>query len=241
MPPRIHCFATEALLLDALFTGIGVMASAKLAQRDRFSIILAGGNTPRALYLRLRHLPTDWLKWHIYFSDERCLAAGHPDRNDSMAADAWLDHVTIPAAQIHRIPAGDDAAAAARAYATVLAQAPGFDLALLGLGEDGHTASLFPGDKRIESSTDLAIGVTDAPKPPPQRVSLGAACLSSAAAVWFVVTGEAKRQALEAWLAGAQLPAQWIRPRAGVDLFTDVELVSAFDGRSGEAPHSSEG
>jgi 6-phosphogluconolactonase len=220
--PRIHRFASEALLLDALYTGIGTLASATLEQRGRFSIILAGGNTPRALYQRLRHLETDWRRWHIYFSDERCLAAGHPDRNDSMASNAWLDHVAIPAAQIHRVPAGEDAVAAASAYSAVLSQAPGFDLALLGLGEDGHTASLFPGDRRIESGAELAIGITDAPKPPLRRVSLSAGCLSSAEVVWFIVTGEAKRQALKAWLDGAPLPAQWIRPRAGVDLFTDV-------------------
>lgn len=226
MPPRIHSFTSEALLLDTLYTGLGSLANATLEQRGRFSIILAGGNTPRALYMRLRDLQTNWQHWHIYFGDERCLGAGHPERNDSMAASAWLDHVAIPAAQIHRVPAGEDAAAAASAYSAVLARAPGFDLALLGLGEDGHTASLFPGDNRIDRATALAIGVTHAPKPPPQRVSLSAACLSSAEAVWFVVTGEGKRQALEAWLAGAPLPVQRIQPRAGVDLFTDLAIHS---------------
>lgn len=224
MPPRVHGYATGELLLDTLCAGVDVLARESLKQRGRFSIILAGGNTPRALYRRLCDLATDWSRWHIYFGDERCLPAGDPERNDTMAADAWLDRVAIPAGQIHRVPAGGDAVAAAAAYSAVLAQAQGFDLALLGLGEDGHTASLFPGDSRIESTAELAIGVTDAPKPPPQRVSLSAACLSSAAAVWFVVSGEAKRPALQAWLDGAPLPPQWIRPRAGVDIFTDVAL-----------------
>lgn len=224
MPARIHRFTSEVVLLDALYARIDRLASECLAQRGRFSIILAGGNTPRSLYRRLRHLLTDWRQWHIYFSDERCLAAGDPERNDSMASDAWLDHVAIPADQIHRVPAGDDASAAASAYSAVLAQAPGFDLALLGLGEDGHTASLFPGDSRIESGAELAIAVTDAPKPPPRRVSISASCLGTADSVWFVVTGESKRQALDAWFAGAPLPPQWILPRAGVDLFTDIAI-----------------
>jgi len=224
MPPRVHCFASGALLLDALYAGIDAMAGQCLAQRGRFSIILAGGNTPRALYQRLRLLATDWRCWHVYFGDERCLRAGHPERNDTMASAAWLDHVAIPASQVHRVPAGEDAIAAASAYAEVLACAPGFDLALLGLGEDGHTASLFPGDARLGAATELAIGVIDAPKPPPQRVSMSAACLGTAGAVWFVVSGEAKRPALQAWLDGAPLPPRWIRPHAGVDVYTDIAI-----------------
>lgn len=232
MPPRIHRFASQAVLIDALYNRIGALAGDALAARGCFSIILAGGNTPRALYQRLRHLATDWQRWHIYFGDERCLAAGHPDRNDTMAGAAWLDHVAIPAAQVHRVPAGVDAFAAAAQYSQVLAQSPGFDLALLGLGEDGHTASLFPGDRRIETDSTPAIGITDAPKPPPQRVSISAGCLSTAAAVWFIVCGESKRPALEAWLAGAPLPPQWIRPHAGVDVFTDVATGPAAGGES---------
>ncbi len=135
---------------------------------------------------------------------------------------AWLDHVAIPAAQIHRVPTDDSVTTAAASYASVLQQAPGFDLVLLGLGEDGHTASLFPGDIAACNSAELAIAVTNAPKPPPQRVSMSPQCLSMAAAVWFIVTGDSKRQALQAWLAGAQLPPQTIMPRAGVDVFTDI-------------------
>ncbi len=224
MPPRVHAFDTQALLLDALYSRIDALAANCLARQDRFSIILAGGSTPRALYQRLRRLSTDWHRWQVYFGDERCLSAGHPERNDTMAGDAWLDHVAIPAAHIHRVPPGTEAHAAARAYDAVLAQAPGFDLALLGLGEDGHTASLFPHDARIPEATELALAVTDAPKPPPQRVSLSARCLSSADAVWFLVTGAGKRQALEAWLAGAPLPPRWIQPRAGIDVFTDIGI-----------------
>ncbi len=223
MPPRIHYFATSVLLVDALSSRIATLAKSCLEQRGYFSIVLAGGTTPRELYRQLRHLSTDWQCWHIYFGDERYLPAGDPDRNDSMAATAWLDHVAIPAAQIHRVSTGDSVNTAAAAYASVLQQAPGFDLALLGLGEDGHTASLFPGDRSAHNSAELAVAVTNAPKPPSQRVSMSPACLSMAAAVWFIVTGDSKRPALQAWLAGAPLPPQAIRPRAGIDIFTDIE------------------
>ena len=222
MPPRIHYFATNALLVDALYECIATLAKSCLAQRGHFSIVLAGGTTPRQLYQQLRHLSTDWQRWHIYFGDERYLPSGDPDRNDSMAATAWLDHVAIPADQIHRVATGDNVNTAAASYAVVLQQAPGFDLALLGLGEDGHTASLFPGDLAARNNAELAIAVTNAPKPPPQRVSMSPKCLGMAAAVWFVVSGDSKRQALQDWLAGAQLPPQTIQPAAGIDIFTDI-------------------
>ena len=218
----MHYFATNALLVDALYQGIATLATSCLDKGGHFSIVLAGGTTPRQLYQRLRYLPTDWQRWHIYFSDERYLSAGDPARNDSMAAIAWLDHVAIPADHIHRVPTGDNVNTAAASYAAVLQQAPGFDLALLGLGEDGHTASLFPGDLAARHSTELAVAVTTAPKPPPQRVSMSPQCLSMAAAVWFMVSGEGKRQALQAWLAGAPLPLQTIKPQAGIDIFTDI-------------------
>jgi 6-phosphogluconolactonase len=223
MQPRIHYFANRVLLVEALCARIATLARSCLEQRGYFSIVLAGGATPRALYRQLRHLATDWQRWHIYFGDERFLPAGDPDRNDSMAAATWLDHVAIPAAQIHRVPTGDSVSTAAAAYASVLQQAPGFDLALLGLGEDGHTASLFPGDMSAHNSAQLAVAVTNAPKPPPQRVSMSPACLSMATAVWFIVTGDSKRPALQAWLAGAPQPPQVIRPHAGIDIFTDIE------------------
>lgn len=222
MPPRVHYFPTNALLIAALYERIAALAGVCITEHGYFSVVLAGGDTPRQLYRQLRYLPTDWQRWSIYFGDERYLPAGDPGRNDSMAATAWLDHVAIPAARIHRVPASDNSGAAAAAYTAVLRQAPGFDLALLGLGEDGHTASLFPGDPAACSSAELAVAVTNAPKPPPQRVSMSPACLSRAAAVWFIVSGDSKRQALRDWLAGVPLPAHTITPRAGVDIFTDI-------------------
>jgi 6-phosphogluconolactonase len=222
MQQRLHQFANNTLLVDALCERIVTLARHCLDQKGYFGIVLAGGTTPRQLYQQLRHVPTDWECWHIYFGDERYLPAGHPERNDCMALEAWLDHVAIPSSQIHRVPEAESVHQAAAAYALVLQQAPGFDLALLGLGEDGHTASLFSGDVRAATSPALAIAVTDAPKPPLQRVSMSPKCLGMATAVWFIVTGSGKQQALDAWLAGEPLPPQNIKPRAGVDIFTDL-------------------
>ena len=224
MPPRIHRFVSNDLLIKELCERIAILANECLDRHGYFSIILAGGETPRELYRHLRHIATDWQHWHIYFGDERFLKIGDFERNDTMAKAAWLDYVAIPRAQIHAVPVRDNVNTAAADYAAILQQAPGFDLALLGLGEDGHTASLFPGDVPPDNSTALAIAVTHAPKLPARRVSMSPQCLSLSSAVWFVVSGSNKRKILEAWLAGAPLPPQAIAPHAGIDIFTDLDI-----------------
>ncbi|MDG2047085.1 MAG: 6-phosphogluconolactonase [Halioglobus sp.] len=230
MLPRIHSFVSSDLLTHELCSRIATMAAQCLARQGYFSIILAGGETPRELYRQLRYIATDWRYWHIYFSDERCLPVGNLQRNDTMAATTWLNYVAIPHAQIHSVPARTNVNTEAADYAAILQHAPGFDLALLGLGEDGHTASLFPGGEADEHSMALAVAVTDAPKLPTRRVSMSPRCLSSSSAVWFIVRGSNKRKALEAWLGGAPLPPQAIKPHTGVDIFTDVDLEGNFTG-----------
>jgi 6-phosphogluconolactonase len=194
-------------------------ASRAIEARGAFRIVLAGGDTPRGVYRLLRDAATDWSRWHVYFGDERCAGREDPDRNSRMAAEAFLDRVAIPGAQLHAIPAERGAAEGALAYARTLERIGDFDLVLLGLGEDGHTASLFPGhDWGSAAGSPDALAVTDAPKPPPERVSLSAARLSRAREVLFLVEGEGKRQALMRWRRGDDIPARAIRPASGVDV-----------------------
>ena len=135
-----------------------------------------------------------------------------------MAGLAWLDHVPLPAAHRHAIPAELGAERAA-AYAAELRGVGDFDLVLLGLGEDGHTASLFPGHDWGEApDAPDALAVLDAPEPPPERVSLSAARLSRSREVLFLVAGPSKREALARWRAGERIPAAAIRPATGVDV-----------------------
>ncbi len=203
-------------------------AKRTIERRGRFLIVLAGGNTPRKVYRMLRVANTDWSRWQVYFGDERCLPANDPERNSAMAANAWLDHVRIPRKRVHAIPAELGASAAALAYAKTLRGVSEFDLVLLGLGEDGHTASLFPGrDWGLAAGAPDTLALFDAPKPPPQRVSLSATRLSRTREVLFLVTGEAKRSAVAHWRAGADIPARAIRPEAGVDVLVESMLLPA--------------
>ena len=171
-------------------------------------------------------LKTNWAAWHIYFGDERCLPAADPERNSTMARDAWLDHVPVPKKQVYAIPAEMGAKAAAAAYSATLQQVGEFDLVLLGLGEDGHTASLFPGnDWGQEADSPVALPVFDAPKAPAERVSLSAWRLSQAKQVLFLVTGESKHEAVMNWRAGANIPARAITPLHGVDVLAESVLL----------------
>lgn len=198
-----------------------------LKSRGVFHLVLAGGTTPARLYEALADEAHDWSRWQAWFGDERCLPPDHPERNSRMARDIWLDRVGLPPAKLHVIPAelGPDAAAAV--YARELAGVGDFDLVLLGLGEDGHTASLFPGREwGIGPGAADVLPVFDAPKPPPERVSLSARRLSQARRVLFLVTGKGKRDALAAWRRGEALPAAAIQPAAGVDVLMDKEAWS---------------
>jgi 6-phosphogluconolactonase len=182
------------------------LAAQAIKDRGTFRVALAGGETPRRCYELLRELPIDWRQVWVYFSDERCLPRGDAQRNDSMAQHALLGHIAIPPGNVHAMPAEHGARIAAVEYAALLEHELPLDLVLLGLGEDGHTASLFPGNPATQLN-EVVVPVFDAPKPPPERVSLGVGTLNSARAKVFLVAGKAKQEALEKIMHGIQLPA----------------------------------
>jgi 6-phosphogluconolactonase len=203
-----------------------ILQSAKnaIAARGQFLLVLAGGTTPKNIYILLRSAEADWQNWHIYYNDDRCLPVNHAERNSLMAREAWLKHVSIPASQIHDIPTEFGPVEGAKAYAQTLQGVDDFDLVLLGLGEDGHTASLFPG-KPSDDSVD-AFPVFDAPKPPPERVTISAARLSKTREVIFLVTGAGKQEAVDNWRNGEAIPATLITPENGVDVYCQGIVLS---------------
>jgi len=222
---RWKVFTTVAELRDAAIIAVLNSARTAIAARGRFDLVLAGGSTPRDIYQALRHAGADWSKWHVWYGDERCLPPQHEDRNSKMAEDAWLNHVCIHAAQVHPMPTELGSLEAAKRYSQSLSDLAEFDLVLLGLGEDAHTASLFPGQAWESQPAQPAIAVANAPKPPPDRVSLSASRLSLARQVLFIVTGAGKQDAVARWKQGELLPVRAICPVAGVDIFLDAEAV----------------
>ncbi|MEA3302061.1 MAG: 6-phosphogluconolactonase [Pseudomonadota bacterium] len=196
-----------------------IAADKAIAGQGNFSIVLAGGSTPESTYRLLVDADSDWSKWHIYFGDERCLPVDDAERNSVMAASAWLDHVTIPDENVHFIPAEQGAEAGASAYNLVVADAVPFDMVLLGMGEDGHTASLFPG--QIHPDSELVHAVHDAPKPPPDRISLSRNALSDCSELLILLTGAGKQQAVTRWKQGEDLPIANIGAHHAIDILLD--------------------
>jgi 6-phosphogluconolactonase len=204
------------------------LSSAAIAEHGRFRVALSGGSTPRAMHERLaqHHSEVDWERVDLFWGDERYVPPDDPESSYRMARETLLAHVPIPAANIYPIPTvGSTPEAAAQAYAENLtavfgAELPRFDLILLGIGSDGHTASLFPGHlEAVAPSNALVTAVYGAPKPPPTRLTFTYQVLNAAANVIFVVAGADKAAALREVLYGpedmARLPAQGVRPTAG--------------------------
>lgn len=165
---------------------------------------------------------------HIWWIDERFVPSGDPDRNEGQATEALLARLPIPDENVHRMPSSDDAKdldAAARTYAEELtgfapagADAPEFDLVLLGMGPDGHIASLFPGQGTVAVTDRTVIGVRDSPKPPPERLSLTLPVLNGARQVWVVVSGAAKAEPVRRALEGADPDVLPVAAAAGRDV-----------------------
>ena len=220
---ELRVFDDKAAVAEAAAALILEQAQAAIAERGCFRMVLAGGGTPTATYRLLAGRETDWSRWHVYHGDERCLPAIDRERNSLIAEQALLDQVPIPRGQIHVIAAERGAEAAATDYSVVVAKALPFDLVLLGMGEDGHTASLFPGHEiPLEQ---LVIAVHDAPKPPPDRVSLTPEALCQSGSILLLITGAGKRDALRRWAAGEALPVARVAAGGNSIALLDREAI----------------
>jgi 6-phosphogluconolactonase len=227
---RLHIYPDTQQLSEALAAAIAIRAEQCFLLRGRYTIVLTGGDTPRELYARLAEIDTEWARWHVYFGDERCVPVGHAERIDAMAREAWLGRVAIPSENIVSIPGELGPERAAEAYRRALSGAGRFDTTLLGLGADGHAASVFPGrPEGLEPDAPDAIPVRDSPKPPPERVSLSARRLRDADEVIFLVSGEAKRDAVARLAAlDPSIPATSFVPDGGADLWVDGEASAGI-------------
>jgi len=170
---------------------------------------LAGGSTPEVCYRLLRDEDLPWSNVHIWFGDERAFPQGHKERNETMARDALLNHVPIPENNIHSISFPASTEEAAKEYAQAMNAVPSFDLVLLGMGEDGHTASLFPGNPALENNA-LAVPVYASPKPPAERVSMSFKALNNHQQAIILATGASKADILKKIAKGADLPVTHI-------------------------------
>jgi len=222
---RWHTVETADQVAQAAYQQILKSAEQAIAARGKFKLVLAGGSTPEKVYRLLSKANADWSNWYIYYGDERCLPADHADRNSLMATSAFLEKVAIPDAQIFTIPAELGPEPAAKKYQQIVASALPFDMVLLGMGEDGHTASLFPGHQHQEE--ELAHAVYNSPKPPPERVSISAKALSNTQQLIFLITGANKHEAVKNWRSGQDLPVATIVPENPIDIYIDKDAYNS--------------
>jgi 6-phosphogluconolactonase len=222
--PDLLAAATAARLLTRLVDA--------QAAKGWASVVLTGGRTGTAVLSQLLASPAkdavDWSRVDFYWGDERFLPAGHPDRNETQARETLLDHVNVDPSRVYAMEPsdgkfGDDPDLAASAYAELLASqarpedhgdVPAFDVCLLGVGEEGHTASIFPNSPAVYETGRTVVAVRNCPKPPPTRVSLTLPAIRRSSEVWLLTGGESKAEAVALAVGGAaevQIPAAGAR------------------------------
>lgn len=231
--PEVVVHRDAGLLAKAVAARLVTKLVDAQAARGYAHVVLTGGGVGTAVLAELADARArdaiDWRRLHVWWGDERFVPTNHPERNDRAAQEALLDHVPVDPALVHRMPPsdgpdGDNAEAAAARYAKELAAAtrpedhgpvPIFDVLMLGLGEDGHVASLFPGQPALYDTRPV-VGVHGSPKPPPNRLSLTFPSIRAANEVWIVAAGAAKAAPANLALSGAgevEIPAAGARGR----------------------------
>jgi 6-phosphogluconolactonase len=208
------------------------------------SIALTGGSIAVTIHEAVvtataGHDDVDWSRVDIWWGDERYVEAGDAERNARQAGEAMLSHLDVSPRRVHEMPAADgrydSVADAATAYSDEVRRhgSGEFDVVMLGLGPDGHVASLFPGSDQLDMHDAIAVPVTDSPKPPPERISLTFDALNRSAEVWFVVSGEGKADAVSRALATGEdsadvhdIPAVGVRGKEHTVWFLDEASAS---------------
>ena len=235
-PPAVERLDDEDTLASAVAARLGERVAQVQDAGRRPRVVLTGGSIAITIYERLEAEAADWTDVEFWFGDERFVPEGHEDRNDRQADDAFLTRLGVPAENVHRMAAHGcelAMAAAADAYAETLPEGP-FDVVLLGLGPDGHIASLFPGLPQVHESVRGCIEVFGSPKPPPERLSLTVPVLRRGEAVWFLVSGEGKADAVARALADQgsvdETPARSVQGRTETTWFLDAAAASRLPG-----------
>ena len=224
MHGTVSIFPDAAALAEAAACQFVELAQTSVEARGRFSVALAGGQTPKATYQLLAsegfRRQIDWRHVHLFWGDERCVPPDHPESNYGMARRTFIDDVPIPEGNVHRILGEYDPIVAAETYEAELkdhfkSQLPAFDLIFLGLGADGHVASLFPGSAALEEKSRLAMAAQH-PQTNQWRVTLTLVALNAAAHVGMLVAGAGKSAIIQRLRqADALVPAAMVRPAGG--------------------------
>lgn len=242
----LHIFADMQELSHSAANMVVETAASAVAQRGRFTVAISGGSLPKLVFPPLVNEPlrsqVDWASWHVFWADERCVPLDHQESSYRLAKETLFEHVDIPTSQIYTIDPNLSPSQAANAYQTTLANVfdlslqssslPQFDLILLGMGPDGHTASLFPGHPLLNETERWVAPIIDSPKPPPERITLTLPVINNARQVAFIATGTSKAdllpQVLDQSTSEFALPAGLVQPTNG-QLHWFVDTAAAMN------------
>lgn len=250
---EVLVFGSEEELAFSLAKYTAELSDKCIRERGAFTVVLSGGSLVKSLR-RLVESPysksVDWMKWHVFWVDERVVPKDHADSNYKLAYDGFISKVPIPPTQVYAINDSLSAEGAADDYEACIKQLvdasillhstatgfPKFDLMLLGMGPDGHVASLFPNHPLVNEKTRWVTFIKDSPKPPPERITFTFPVINSSANIALVVTGASKAGAVQRTLGNKEitdhLPVGMVSPEYGKLIwFTDKDAVSKLPGR----------
>jgi len=236
--PRIEVHDDAATLASAVAGALASRLAAAQARGDQAQVALTGGTVADAVHHELARVAShdssvvDWAGVDFWWGDERFVPRDSPDRNARAARAAFLDQVGVAASRVHEVGSSDDfatVAEAAEAYGREIRThgSGAFEVVMLGVGPDGHVASLFPGHQALDVDDEIAVPVTDSPKPPSERVSLTFPALNRTRATWLVVSGAEKADAVARALAGRDVPAARVGGTEETVWFLDRAAASA--------------
>ncbi|GAA1822525.1 6-phosphogluconolactonase [Planosporangium flavigriseum] len=247
--PKVFVYPDGPQLVASVAGRLATRVAALQAEKGTASVVLTGGRTGIALLAELTagsgHSAVDWSRVDFFWGDDRFVSSDNPDRNARQAYEALLDHLPVDPRRVHVMePAngrfGYDPDAAAAAYEELLVRygdatgGPLFDICLLGVGEEGHVASVFPDSPAVHEERRMVVAVRDCPKPPPTRISLTLPTIRRSDQVWLITTGAAKAEAVAAAVCGADqrsLPAAGARGLDCTLWFVDAEAARGLSRR----------
>jgi 6-phosphogluconolactonase len=209
---KIIYHSTNKEFINNIVDLISQSAEKAIEVKGKFRIVLTGGETPKLVYQELKLLATNWTAWEFYISDERFAPDSVVLLNQLMIRNEFLNHVPVLESQIHFVDVEKDLNSAVFTYCQSINNIPDFDLTLLGIGEDGHVASLFPGnDIGLHPESPDVLSVNNSPKPPACRISLSMKRLNKSLKIIVIASGKRKRKIVHNLCSGIEVPAMFLK------------------------------
>lgn len=221
---QINKYNSSYTLINSVILEISTKANLTIKKKGEFHIVLTGGETPIFIYEKLKHIQTEWTKWHFYYTDERMNCESIHFKNEYIIRNNLLKHIPINESQIHFMEELSDINDTVEFYSSFFDSAPIFDLTLIGIGEDGHVASLFPGQNLgLSLDSPSLLPVYNSPKYPSRRISFSMSRINRSLSIFIIAMGEKKSIIINKLIDGHDIPALHIKGIHNTTLFYFID------------------